>query len=484
MVYQSRYKRRRRRVIRNRIIVISLLVVSVALIGVCIKLILDGRGTPASGPVQNTGQVVESQTESAATETTEAAAEEKQIMKEAELLFAQYDPDAAVEKIKSYAGYASVPEMVAAINTYTEAKSTYVKVDVTKVTHVFYHTLIADSSIALSPEKNPDNWKDYNDAMTTMEEYAKIMQKMYDAGYVMVDIHELGHIETDANGNEKMVAGEIYLPPGKKAFVLSQDDVSYYEYMDGDGFASKLVIDENNNVVNEYKKADGTVVYGSYDMIPMTEDFVKEHPDFSYRGARGIIALTGYNGILGYRTSDSENGPNRAPEKTKWTLNPNIEADKVTAKQVADRLKELGWTFASHSFNHLHMHGCSDASFTADTDLWEKEVEPLIGETDVILYPFGEDPTGTWRPYDESNARINYLKQAGFRYFCTVDSNQYWVQISGNVFKQGRRNLDGYRLWEAVAALNGDTNYTDRLSDLFDAREVFDAVRPTPITHG
>ena len=102
------------------------------------------------------------------------------------------------------------------------------KVDVTKVTHVFYHTLIADSSIALSPEKNPDNWKDYNDAMTTMEEYAKIMQKMYDAGYVMVDIHDLGHIETDANGNEKMVAGEIYLPPGKKAFVLSQDDVSYY----------------------------------------------------------------------------------------------------------------------------------------------------------------------------------------------------------------------------------------------------------------
>ena len=483
MVYKSHLKNRRKRMIRNRIIVISLLVISVALIGVCVKLILDGRGVPASGPAENTtGAVAASETPQ---ETETQADEAAKILDEAEFLFAQYDPDAAVAKIQEYPDYQSVPEMTEAIEKYQKEKATYVKIDVTQVPHVFYHTLIADSSIALNPEKNPDNWKDYNDAMTTMEEYSKIMEKMYEAGYVLVDIHDLGHIETDENGNEVMVRGEIYLPPDKKAFVLSQDDVSYYEYMTGDGFASKLVIDENNNVVNEYTKADGTTVYGSYDMIPMTEDFIKEHPDFSYRGARGIIALTGYNGILGYRTSDSEYGSGRNPEKTyKWEANPNIEQDKVTAKEVADRLKELGWTFASHSFNHLHMYSCSEASFMADTDLWEKEVEPLVGETDVILYPFGEDPTGSWRPYDDTNAKINYLKQAGFRYFCTVDSNPAWVQIDGNVFKQGRRNLDGYRLWEAKAALDGDTNYKDRLSDLFDAREVFDDVRPTPVTHG
>ena len=28
---------------------------------------------------------------------------------------------------------------------------------------------------------------------------------------------------------------EIYLPEGKKPFVLSQDDVNYYDYMEGDG---------------------------------------------------------------------------------------------------------------------------------------------------------------------------------------------------------------------------------------------------------
>lgn len=44
--------------------------------------------------------------------------------------------------------------------------------------------------------------------------------------------------------------------------------MSYYEYMEGDGFAAKLVLVENNNVVNEYKDAAGNVSYGSYDMIP------------------------------------------------------------------------------------------------------------------------------------------------------------------------------------------------------------------------
>ena len=482
MAYKSSYRRRRRQVMRNRIILAALLVVILALIAVCVKLLLDGRKEPAGAPVTETETDQAEQT--APSETIQGEAEK--ILEEAELLFAQYDPDAAVEKIKEYQGYESNEEMTAAIQKYTEAKKTYVKVDINKVTHVFYHTLIVDTDLALNPDKCGEQAaRNNNDAMTTMEEYSKIMQKMYDEGYVMVDIHDLAHIETDENGNEVMVAGEIYLPPDKKAFVLSQDDVSYYEYMTGQGFATKLVIDENNNVVNEYVQEDGTVVYGSYDLIPMTEDFLKEHPDFSYRGARGTLALTGYNGILGYRTSDSEYGSGRDPNKTyKWEANPNIEQDKATAKQVADRLKELGWTFASHSFNHNDMSKITMESFIKDTDLWEAEVEPLVGETDVMIYPKGADPTGSWQMYPEDNERINYLRQAGFRYFCTVDSSQYWVQRGSNMFKMGRRNLDGYRLWEAVAALNGDTNYKDRLSDLFDAREIFDDARPTPVVHG
>ena len=53
-------------------------------------------------------------------------------------------------------------------------------------------------------------------------------------------------------------------------------------------------------VRNEYIEDDGRVSVGDYDMVPLIDRFVEKHPDFSYRGAKGIVALTGYNGILGY----------------------------------------------------------------------------------------------------------------------------------------------------------------------------------------
>lgn len=59
-----------------------------------------------------------------------------------------------------------------------------------------------------------------------------------------------------------------------------------------------------------------------------------------------------------------------------------------------------------------------------------------------------------------------------------VDSSQYWVQIGDDYMRQGRRNLDGFRMYYDLP----ETNPTkDHLSDLFDVSEVFDRRRPTPV---
>ena len=52
-----------------------------------------------------------------------------------------------------------------------------------------------------------------------------------------------------------------------------------------------------------------------------------------------------------------------------------------------------------------------------------------------------------------------------------TDSSQYWVQFGENYMRQGRRNLDGYRMYYNP----------EMLEDLFDAGEVFDKARPTPV---
>ena len=106
-------------------------------------------------------------------------------------------------------------------------------------------------------------------------------------------------------------------------------------------------------------------------------------------------------------------------------------------------------------------------------------MESLIGPTDILLYPYGND-IADWRPYKDDNPRFKYLESKGFRYFCNVDaSTPYWMQMGTSYFRMARRNLDGYRLYEDLVQTDPAKK---RLTDLFDAAEIFDPARPTPVS--
>lgn len=428
------------------------------------------------------------------------------VLDEANYLAAMYDYDGAIAKIQSVSGYESNASYTAAISDYEQRKSeAVVYADNSTIPHIFFHTLVVDTgrafndAIAVSKQDGMNKVKDYNYVMTTVDEFCRILEEMYARGYVLVSIYDVASYETQADGTQVMKHQPIYLPEGKKPFVLSVDDVSYYEYMEGHGFATKLVVGEDGTPTNEYVMADGTVVYGSYDVVPILDDFVETHPDFSYRGAKGIIALTGYEGVFGYRTSDFWYNSNCTyfGEYFSWNLenntvkkqsmyydNPNIEQDKETAKQVAEACKADGWLFASHTWGHNKVGDSgSYERFESDALLWEREVEPLLGEVDIIIYPQGEDLyEGSWRGYDPENAKYQLLKQLGFSYFCSVDSNLGWTQLGSEYFRMGRANVDGQRMWEAISSyVNPESTAKDRLSTLFDSRLVFDWSRPTPV---
>ena len=88
----------------------------------------------------------------------------------------------------------------------------------------------------------------------------------------------------------------------------------------------------------------------------------------------------------------------------------------------------------------------------------------------MIIFAFGAD-IGSWEGYTADNAKYEFYKSQGYRYYCNVDSSQYFVQITDDYFRQGRRNLDGYRMYYNP----------EMLSDLFDVSEVWDSSRPTPV---
>lgn len=189
----------------------------------------DADGSEAEAPTEGDGFVMPD---------TPAA----DLLHQAYLLAAGYDYDAAIELLKGSEEFASDPEVISAIAEYESAEATLVRTPISKITHVFFHTLIADPSKAFDGDADQNG---YNQVMTTIDEFNKILEAMYEKGYVLVKLHDMAYETTDENGNTVMKAGDIMLPPDKIPFVMSQDDLCYYPYMDGDGFANRLVIGED-----------------------------------------------------------------------------------------------------------------------------------------------------------------------------------------------------------------------------------------------
>ena len=397
----------------------------------------------------------------------------KETIAQAEEISMGYDYDGAIELLKSLENYDKDADIIARIAKLEAEKSTMVPVDMTQVTHIFYHSLVVDPERGFAG--NDSAAAGFKQWMTTVDEFNKITQAMYDNGYVLVDLHDLVTQTTDENGDVHFTPNQIMLPEGKKPFVLSLDDLSYYHSYDGRGTASKMVLDENGKPTCEYIQADGTTVTGAYDCVPLLNQFLEEHPDGAYHGARGTIALTGYNGILGYRTDIAyKTGENLTEDQRAWLdAHPDFDWEKECeeAKKVAQAIKDTGWNFASHTWGHIRVGAnTSLETIKADTEKWLAYVEPLIGETDTIIFAHGED-LADWHDYSAENEKFTYLKSQGFNFFCNVGSSQYFLQIRDNYVRQGRRNLDGYRLWNDV---HGEKN---RTSDLFDASQILDPAR-------
>ncbi len=398
---------------------------------------------------------------------------QQETLDEAELLAAMYDYDSAIECLQSSGYYDTNTQMQEAVATYQAEKDACVAWEPEQVTHIFYHTLIVDPSKAFDGDSDESGYEQY---MCTIDEFNKINQTMYDEGYVMVSMHDMCTINDDGTVEPK----NIYLPEGKIPYVLSQDDVSYYHYMADDGFATKLVLDENGQVKNEYIEDDGTVSIGNYDLVPLIDAFVEEHPDACYHGHKGTIALTGYEGVLGYRTDEvyltKEESRVTAYQQQFFDDNPGFdeaawqnEVDQATA--VADAMKAEGWEFASHTWGHIRPLSKGYNTFVQDTDRWIEWVEPIVGYTDIIIFAFGADVTEGMTPYSDDNEYFSYLKNNGFNIFCLVDSNQYFVQFTYNSMRMGRRDIDGYRMY-----------YTpEKVDDLFNVDDVWDDTRHTPI---
>ena len=332
-----------------------------------------------------------------------------------------------------------------------------------KIKHIFFHSLI------LYPEHLFPNLNiptgGYNEGFIFQSEFNRLLPQLFERGYVLYDINDI--FSKDADGI--MRQNDIYLPPGKKPLVLSIDDPTYHygqrfvgggagvsggfdrSRRPGAGFANRIIFDEHSELATEVITPAGeTIITYDGDVHIVLDAFVKENPEFSHRGHKGIITATGYMGIFGYDLRDLQNNETR---------------QYVT--ELCDKFKDNGWLFASHSYSHNRTGFWGPetvpGNISWDIRRWKEEIEPLTGKTNLFIAPYGHLLRGE---------ALQIVIDNGFDIYCIVDFNQP-VNVYNSHAVMGRIEIGGYSLVRWANTLN---------RDFFDVAYVKDSHRPPIIS--
>ena len=396
----------------------------------------------------------------AAKTAAELEAEEVQyLLYEAEVLATGYDYDGAIATLESFSGDKNkYPDIDTKLSSYKQAKSLLVAHnDPGEVVNLSFQALIADPSRAFSDQKYGAS---YNKNFVTIDEFEAILEQLYANDYVLVDMDSF--VAESVTGDTITYASKtLYLPDGKKPLMITETMADYFDFMvdsdsdgvadaKGGGFANKLVL-KNGEIKAEMVNASGETVVGNYELIPILEDFIAAHPDFSYQGARAIIAVCGYDGVFGYKTN-----PKVIQSKGQDFYDTQVEA----AKEVCQAIRDAGYTFASYTYNNVDYGKKSANEIQADITNWTSEVLPILGEAQTLVYAKSSDISTTG---DYTGSKYTVLYQAGFRYFITSGSRPS-ATITNDYVRQVRLMVTGTTMANAGSTYNAYFNASSLLN--------------------
>ncbi|MDE6293137.1 MAG: polysaccharide deacetylase family protein [Clostridiales bacterium] len=301
-----------------------------------------------------------------------------------------------------------------------------------KVEHIFTHELVFDTAKAFSPNNSVRDCFDKDHL--TAKEFKALLNELYKNNYVLVSL-------------DKVISGEsITVPRGKKPLVMSLDDMTY-DTVDR-GCIDKIIISDGK--ICDYTKSAQPQVSRERENVTILESFIEQHPDFSHVGGRATLCVNGYNGILGYRcTPDCKVSDQKQAEETE------------ECKKLVAALKDLGYTFASHTYYHRYFNSSSASMIEKDCAAWKKYIEPIVGATRVLCYPAGE--------HKAKNAKNDIFKRYGFDTFLCVGN------FAGTDFERASTDAKYiYRLPFDGTALR---LYEKSYAHLADTRAIYDETR-------
>jgi hypothetical protein len=303
--------------------------------------------------------------------------------------------------------------------------------------HVFTHFLIAFPDIA----RNNSYGRNLDADCITPTEFRRSLEEFYKNGFVLMNLNDYVEIAEDGTVTRK----PIMVPVGKKPLILSFDDINYYSGNLGKGICDKVVLDADGKLAMSTMQNGVELITYENCVIPVLEAFCEEFPGFSPFGDKGLLSITGYDGILGYRTHSGS---------------PNRESEIKAVKPVVQALLDAGWYFASHGYGHYDMEKLTLQRTKEDTQKWIDEVASIVGDCKIYIFPYGSRTK--W-----DDARFLSLIDKGFPLLMGVGISPVghapYVRHKDEYFFMDRWTIDG----------NALRLHADRLAPVLDAKVVF-----------
>ena len=393
--------------------------------------------------------------EQAASEAIRLQEEAEYLLEQAAIKASGYDYQGAIEMLDSFSGdMNNFTQILSDRGKYSQLLSTVVEItNYGQLPNLSFNVLIADPARAFKDEKYASA---YNQNFVTVDEFSKILDQLYANGYVLVNFDSFVEKTTDAAGNVSYATKPIYLPADKKPFMLTETLVNYFGYMidsdndgkadaKGGGFASKLIV-KDGEITCEMVDAEGNTVYGAYDLVPILNEFIEEHPDFAYRGARATLAVTGKEGIFGHR------------------INKGDSAAVAAATELVQELRAQGYLIACNTYENLNYDKNKATDIQADLKSWTDEITPVLGDVDILVFARGSDIS------DYTGPKFNVLYSSGFRFFISSATKgipstevnrtyirQYRIMVTGSLMVNSPSTLSNY--FKVADVISGERGF-------------------------
>lgn len=369
---------------------------------------------------------------------TELLSQEAQTLKTGSAaLAAEYDYEGAMKLLAGYSGgLANHPELLSLYNSYKTALSDLVVWDnLANIPNLSFRTLVADLEKAVA---DPDRGSRYASRYITTEEFSRILNQLYENGYVLVSLTDFVNPVTKEDGSVAINRTSIRLPKDKKPILLTQEGVNYYSHTEAcGGFADRLTVNASGELTCVLGETEG-----AFDFVPVLNAFLQAHPDFSYEGARATIAVCGYEGLFGMDLSQS-----------------------AEIQSVAEKLRSQGYDIACYTYADMEYADYGVAGLKEDMDKWFSQITPILGQTDILVYPTGGDIRGQ-EAY--SGSKYEALHDYGFRCFIgTSSEGKTWGMTTGDYVRQYR----------TVVTADNLAEHPEWYAGMFDAASVLDASR-------